>query len=227
MKQTLVREVMTAPVVTAEETMPARHLMALLYASGIGAVPVTDPEDRVLGVVSNADLIMKPGRLLTTPAGPPLAFARRRRERRKAAARTAGELMTAPAVTITPAATVEQAARLMIRRRIGRLPVRNPLTGRLAGIVTRPDLLRVYLRPGGQILAEIETMVLPGISGADPRRLTVAVCDGIVTISGRIEYRSAALRLVEAARRTEGVIHIDNQLSYDIDDRYPALPAGF
>ena len=93
--------------------------------------------------------------------------------------------------------------------------------------MTRPDLLRVYLRPGGQILAEIETMVLPGISGADPRRLAVAVCDGIVTISGRIEYRSAALRLVEAARRAEGVIHIDNQLSYDIDDRYPALPAGF
>jgi CBS domain-containing protein len=226
-KQTLVREVMTTPVVTAEETMPLRHLMGLLYSSGIGAVPVTSRERRVLGVVSNADLIMKPGRVLTAPAGPPLAFGRRRRERRKAAARTAGELMTAPAVTITPAATVEQAARLMICRRIGRLPVRDPLTGRLAGIVTRADLLRVYLRPGGQIRAEIETVVLPGIPGADPRRLTVAVLDGVVTISGRLEYRSTALRLVAAARRTEGVIHVDNQLSYDIDDRYHALPAGF
>jgi CBS domain-containing protein len=226
-KQTLVREVMTTPVVTAGETMPLRHLIGLLYSSGIGAVPVTDPEHRVLGVVSNADLLMKPGRVLTAPTGPPLAFGQRRRERRKAAARTAGELMTAPAVTITPAATVEQAAQLMIRRRIGRLPVRDPLTGRLAGIVTRSDLLRVYLRPGGQIRAEIETVVLPGIPGADPRRLAVAVCDGVVTISGRTEYRSAALRLVAAARRTEGVIHVDNQLSYDIDDRYLAIPAGF
>ena len=165
MKQTLVREVMTTAVVTAEETMPLRHLMGLLYSSGIGAVPVTSRERRVLGVVSNADLIMKPGRVLTAPAGPPLAFGRRRRERRKAAARTAGELMTAPAVTITPAATVEQAARLMIRRRIGRLPVRDPLTGRLAGIVTRADLLRVYLRPGGQIRAEIQTTVLRATPG--------------------------------------------------------------
>lgn len=86
MKQTLVREVMTTPVVTAGETMPLRHLMGLLYSSGIGAVPVTDPEHRVLGVVSNADLIMKPGRVLTAPAGPPPAWSRSssRRSRRAA-----------------------------------------------------------------------------------------------------------------------------------------------
>src|SRR5215831_18923736 len=132
---------MTTPVVTAEETMPLRHLIALLYASGIGAVPVTDPEHRVLGVVSNADLTPKAAGLLAAPPGPLLEFRRRRRERRQAAARTAGELMTAPAVTTIPAATIEQAARIMSRRRIGRLPVRDPLTGRLAGIVTRSDLL--------------------------------------------------------------------------------------
>ncbi len=147
MKRTLVQEVMTAPVVTAGETMPLRHLTALLYAGGIGAVPVTDPERRVLGVVSHADLIMKAGGLLAAPAGPRLESGRRRRERRKATARIAGELMTAPAVTVSPAATIEQAARLMIRRRVGRLPVRDPLTGRLAGIVTRSDLLRVYRLP--------------------------------------------------------------------------------
>jgi CBS domain-containing protein len=226
-KRTLVEEVMTTPVITAGQTMPLRHLMAILYASGIGAVPVTDPDRRVLGVVSHADLILKGGCLLAAPAGPPLAFGRRRRERRKAAARTAGELMTAPAVTIIPAAAVEQAARLMIRHRIGRLPVRDPLTGRLAGIVTRSDLLRVYLRPGEEIRAEIQTTVLRATPGADTGRVTLAVRDGVVMISGRVEYRSAARRLVAAARRTEGVIHIDNQLSYDIDDRYPALPAGF
>jgi len=225
-ERTLVEEVMTSPVVTAGVTMPLRHLMALLYASGIGAVPVTDPERRVLGVVSHADLIIKAGGLLAAPAGPRLQSGRRR-PRRKAAARTAGELMTAPAVTVPPAATVEQAARLMIRHRIGRLPVRVPLTGRLAGIVTRSDLLRVYLRPCEEIRAEIQTTVLPGIPGADPARVTVAVRDGIVMISGRVEYRSAARRLVAAARQAEGVIHVDNQLRYDIDDRYPAIPAGF
>lgn len=227
MKRTLVREVMTTPVVTAEETMPVRHLIALLYASGIGAVPVTDPERRVLGVVSDADLVPKTAGLLAAPPGPRLEFGRRRRERRQAAARIAGELMTAPAVTTTPASTIEQAARIMSRRRVGRLPVRDPLTGRLAGIVTRSDLLRVCLRPCDQIRAEIEAAVFRCIPGADPRRVAITVRDGVVMISGRVETRSAALRLVTAIRQAEGVIGVDDHLGYDIDDRYPAMPACF
>jgi CBS domain-containing protein len=227
MKRTLVGEVMTTPVVTAGEAMPFRHLVALLYASGIGAVPVTDPEHRVLGVVSNTDLVAKAGGLPAIPAWPGPPFPRRRRERRKALARTAGELMTAPAVTATPAATVGQAARLMRRHRIGRLPVRDPLTGRLAGIVTRSDLLRVYLRPCAEIRAEVEAAVLLRVSAADRLRLAVAVTDGVVTISGRVECRSVALALVTAARQAEGVIQVDDHLSYDLDDRYPVIPASF
>jgi CBS domain-containing protein len=76
--------------------------------------------------------------------------------------------MTAPADTITPAATIEQAARIMRQRRGGRLPVTYPLTGRLAGIVTRSDLLRVYLRPGEEIRAEIQAEVLPGYPARIP-----------------------------------------------------------
>jgi CBS domain-containing protein len=227
MKRTLVGEVMTTPVVTAGETMPFRHLVALLYASGIGAVPVIDPEGRVLGVVSNSDLMAKAGGLPATPTWPGLQFPRRRCECRKALARTAGELMTAPAVTVTPAATIGQAARLMRRHRVGRLPVRDQLTGRLAGIVTRSDLLRVYLRPCGEIRAEIEAAALLRVSAADRRGLTVAVTDGVVTISGRVEYRSTALELMTAARQAEGVIQVDDHLSYDIDDRYPVMPASF
>lgn len=227
MKRTLVEEVMTTPVVTAGESMPLRHLMALLYARGIGAVPVTDHERRVLGVVSHADLILKAGGLPAAPAGPRLESGRRRSQRRTADARTAGELMTAPAVTVPPTATAEQAARLMIGRRIGRLPVRDPLTGRLAGIVTRSDLLRVYLRPCEEIRAEIQATVLPAIPGVDPARVTLTVRDGVVMISGRVAYRSAARRLAAAARQAEGVIGVDDQLSYDIDDRYPIMPASF
>ena len=227
MKRTLVDEVMTTPVVTAVEAMPFRHLVALLYASGIGAVPVIDPESRVLGVVSNADLTAKACGLPDPVAGPGLQLPRRRRERRKAMARTAGELMTAPAVTVTPAATTEQAARIMSRHRVGRLPVRDPLTGRLAGIVTRSDLLRVYLRPCGEIQVEIEGAVFSRVPAADRRRLAVAVSDGVVTISGRVERRSAALKLVAAARQAEGVIQVDDHLGYDIDDLYPVMLASF
>src|SRR5947207_16010518 len=105
MKRTLVQEVMTTAVVTADEDMPFRNLVALLYAKGIGAVPVTSPAGQVLGVVSNSDLTAKAAGLPAAAAGPQLERLRRRRERRKATARTAGELMTAPAVTVAPAAT--------------------------------------------------------------------------------------------------------------------------
>jgi CBS domain-containing protein len=221
-KRTLVSEIMTTPVVTAGEAMPCRQLAALLYAKGIGAVPVTGPAGQVLGVVSGADLTAKVGLPAATaipPLGRPL-----RRERRKARARTAGELMTTPAITITPAATVGQAARIMRRHQVGRLPVTHPRTGMLAGIVTRSSLLRVYLRPGEQIRAEIEAEVLPAIPGADGGKLTVAVHDGIVTITGQAGCRSAIPRLVAAVLRAEGVVQVDQHLSYALDDRYPAVP---
>ena len=151
---------MTTPVVTATEAMPFRDLAALLYARDIGAVPVVAPADQLLGVVSRPDLIPKTAGLAAT-AGLCPGFGSRRRERRRALARTARELMTAPAITVAPQATIDQAARLMRRHRVGRLPVTSPLTRRLAGIVTRFDLLRVYRRPGEEIRAEIETEVLP------------------------------------------------------------------
>jgi CBS domain-containing protein len=210
-------------VVTADEDMPFRHLVALLYAKGIGAVPVTSPAGQVLGVVSNSDLTAKAAGLPAAAAGPQLERLRRRRERRKATARTAGELMTAPAVTVAPAAT-EQAASIIRRRRVGRLPVTHPLTDRLAGIVTRSDLLRVYLRPGEQIRAEIEAEVLRRVPGADSHWLTVAVHDGVVTISGRVEQRSAVSRLVTAALQAEGVIQVDQHITWTVDDRYPITP---
>src|SRR5271169_3193343 len=217
---------MTTPVVTAAEAMGFRDLVALLYARDIGAVPVVALAGQVLGVVSRPDLIPKAGGLVPA-AGPRLASRARRRERRQAVARTAAELMTAPAVTVTEQATIEQAARLLRRHGVGRLPVTFRLTGRLAGIVTRSDLLRVYLRPGADIRAEIEETVFPRVRGAHPGRLAVTVCDGIVSVSGRVECRSAIPRLVRGIQEVEGVIGVDQSIAYDIDDRYPIMPASF
>lgn len=191
MKRTLVEQVMTTPVVTATGGMPFRDVVALLHARDIGAVPVIEPAGQVLGVVSRSDLIPKAARPATA-AGLRLEYGpHHRRERRRARARTAAELMTAPAVTVTPEATVEQAARMMRRSRVGRLPVTFRLTGRLAGIVTRSDLLRLYLRPAEEIRAEIEAGVFPLVRGADSGRLVVGIRDGVVSVSGRVECRSA------------------------------------
>jgi CBS domain-containing protein len=222
--KTLVGEVMTVPVVTAGETMPFRDLVALLHASDIGAVPVVSPAGRVLGVVSRCDLIAKPADL---PAAGWPGSGPRRRDRRRAGARTAAQLMTAPAVTIAPEAAAGQAARLMCRRRVGRLPVISGPDGWLAGIVTRSDLLHVYLRPGGQIRAEIEAAVLPRTSGARPGSLAVDVRDGIVSVSGRVERWSAIAALVRSIQEVKGVVGVDQDVSYDIDDQYPGMLASF
>jgi len=225
-KRTLVQEVMTTQVVTATEAMPFRDLAALLYAGDIGAVLVVAPTGQVLGVVSRPDLIPKAAGL-AAPAGLCPWFGPRRRERRRALARTAGELMTTPAVTVAPQATVEQAARLMRRHRVGRLSVPLPFTGRLVGIVTRSDLLRIYRHPGEDIRAEIEAEVLTQVRGVDPRRLAVSVRDGVVSISGRVAARSAIARLVRAVLAVEGVVGVDERIGFDLDDRYPAVPVTF
>jgi CBS domain-containing protein len=225
-KRTLVEQVMTTPVVTATEAMPFRDLAALLYARDIGAMPVVAPAGQVLGMVSRPDLIPKAAGLAAARGLYP-GFGSRCRERRRALARTAGELMTAPAVTVAPQATIEQAARLMRRSRVGRLPVTSPRTGRLAGIVTRSDLLGVYRRPGEDIRAEIEAEVLARVPGADPRRLAVSVRDGVVSVAGRVETRSAVARLVSAVLAVEGVVGVDERVGFDLDDRYPAVPVIF
>ena len=226
MKRTLVEEVMTTPVVTAGETMPFRDLVALLYARDIGAVPVVALAGQVLGVVSSSDLTAKAAGLAAA-AGPRLQSRSRRQERCRAMARTAEELMTAPPVTIAPEATVEQAARIMRRHKVGQLPVTFRLTGRLAGIVTRSDLLRIYRRPGEEIRTEIEAEVFPHMRGADPRRLALSVRDGVVSISGRVECRSAVAGLVRAVLAVEGVVGVDEQVAFNVDDRYPIMPASF
>lgn len=223
MAPTRVKDVMTTPVVTVGETAPFRQVVALLYARGISAAPVLDPDGRVRGVVSNADLACKAVSSLAV-AGPLLKGPRRRRDRRKARARTAGEAMTAPAVTITPEASIGQAAHTMHRNGVGRLPVTHPLTGRLAGIVTRSDLLHVYLRPDKDIRAEIEKEVLSRAGGADSSQLAAAVCGGIATLSGRVERRSAISGLMTAIQRIDGVVGVDNRLHYIIDDSYPIAP---
>ena len=115
----------------------------------------------------------------------------------------------------------------MRRHRVGRLPVTFPLTGRLAGIVTRSDLLRVYRRPGEEIRAETETEVPHRVRGADPRRLAVSVRDGVVSVSGQVESRPAVARLVTAVLAVEGVVGVDERVGFDIDDRYPPVPVTF
>ena len=211
---TTVQEVMTARVVSVPESAGYKDIVTLLRRHRVSAVPVVDSAGRVTGVVSEGDLLAKQ----TAPALPTGAvrMAWRLRERSKASAVTAAELMTSPAVTVTPGADVATAARLLRDRRVKRLPVVGP-DGRLAGIVSRMDVLSVYERPDGQIRAEIATGVIAGRLQLDPPEFEITVKSGIVTITGRVDSGAVALSLLGAVRDVEGVVAVRDRLSYPAD----------
>jgi CBS-domain-containing membrane protein len=189
-------------------------MAAMLHEQRVSAFPVLDDDNKVVGIVSEGDLLTKEAFDGATPGA--LQGMLRRRERGKAVAVTAAELMTKPAVTIGPDAPVTQAAKLMYSRRVKRLPVVND-HGRLIGIVTRADVLSVYSRPDAEIQREITQDLILGTFLCDPARFTVEVKDGIVTIAGTQETPPVGRDLVGAARHVEGVVAVRDRLSYPPD----------
>jgi CBS domain-containing protein len=214
----LVRDVMTTDVVTVEPRTPFTEIVGQLAEHRISAAPVLDPEGNVLGVVTEADLLLKqehPDLELNVP----LAWSRRRRlERDKAAAVVAGQLMTTPAVTVSPTATITEAARRMHTAGIKRLPVVDD-AGRLVGIVSRADLLKVYIRSDEAIWREIMDDVIVRDFMLDPSRFFIDVVDGVVALQGRVERSRLIPSLVRAVHAVEGVVRVEDRLTADVDDR--------
>ena len=139
-----VKDVMTQDVVSVRETAEYKDIVAVMRELRVSAFPVLDEADHLVGVISEADLLLK--EVGQEALDGHLVFAHHRGERAKAAGETAAELMSRPAVTIGPGAGVAAAARLMHDRRVKRLPVVDD-TGRLVGIVSRADVLSVFDRP--------------------------------------------------------------------------------
>lgn len=211
-----VADVMTTGVVAAEEGTPFKEIARRMRSHLVSALPVVDGDGRVLGVVSEADLLPKeedPEWLRPHL----LESGRRRVTRSKAEARTAGELMTSPAVTIGPDASLGQAARLMHERGCKRLPVVDA-SGRLVGMVSRADLLRVFLRPDEDIRREVVEEVLVRGLWVDPGDVSVRVREGVVTLEGPLERRSLVPILVRLVRGVDGVVGVEDRLSWVVDD---------
>ena len=178
-----VSDVMTTSVVTVDRITPYKEIARLLAEHRISGLPVLMMGREVAGVVTEADLLAAEDKVRRSLHGAARRTWRPRRQRHPAL--TAGDLMTAPAITIGPHATVPAAARLMSARHVRRLPVIDE-EGILAGIVSRRDLLRVFLRPDDDIAADVRRLLYE-ILLAEPGEADVTVRDGIVTLTGTLD----------------------------------------
>src|SRR5438093_8176540 len=189
-----VEQVMTHDVVTVRPETPLKEVAALLTRHRISGVPVCDDAGHVLGVVSENDVLMK--ELGPDQRRGPLTWLfEPKQPGAKALARTAGEAMTEPAITIGPKRTIAQAARLMVERNVNRLPVVQ--TDELVGIVSRADLVTAFVRSDEEIVREIREDVLLHSLWISPQEVEVTAEQGEVTLSGELDTRTQA-ELIEA-----------------------------
>jgi CBS domain-containing protein len=212
-----IEAIMTTEVVTATPGTPFRELVELLEQHRISALPILDEDRRVVGIVSEADLLIKEA--YPHGGGDAGFFEAMRHPRRfdKGAGTCAEEVMTRRVVTVPTGTRLSAAARLMIRLALKRLPVVDD-QGRLAGIVTRADLLKAFLRPDPSIAWEIRHDILQDRFGEPGAGITVEVRDGTVTLTGGLERRSQVVALVRAVQAVEGVAAVNSQLTWEVDD---------
>ncbi|GII54232.1 hypothetical protein Pth03_26210 [Planotetraspora thailandica] len=222
-----VRDVMTRDVASVNGTTPFRDVAEVLVNHRVSAVPVVDGDGHVIGVVSEADLLRKEEsreQYYREAYRPSLLLRLRRRVSRpgagdggKAHAETAAQLMTAPAITVQPHTSVVSAARIMEERGVKRLPVVDD-DGRLEGVVSRHDVLKVFVRTDDDIAGEIRREILDGALWTDTSDVQVSVQAGVVRLRGHMTCRSDAHILVRMTERVNGVIDVVDGLTWAKDD---------
>jgi len=217
---------MTPDVITVGPDMSLGDVARVLAEHGISGVPVVSPSGEPIGVISEGDFLVKErGRPARTQGALDRFLGLRTREvdDQRLSARTAGEAMSAPPVTIEAERAVREAAALMIDQGINRLPVTS--AGRLVGIVTRADLVLAYLRRDDDTLRTIREDVLRGAMWIDPDDLRVEVQDGHVRLEGTVDRRSTATILEKLIGLVDGVDRVRNDLRWDFDDSRLLPPA--
>jgi len=222
-----VKDVMTTTVVVVAQDTPFKEIARRLAEHRVAALPVVDARDRAVGIVSEADLLVKEE--LADP--PRRRFRRERRgtDRRKAEGTLAREVMSSPAVTIGPEAPLADAARLMHRRGFRSLPVVDE-DGRVIGIVARRDLLQAFLRPDADIRREVEEEILHRSLWLPEGSVRVEVTEGVVSLNGTVDRATVVPILVRMVEGTDGVVRVHHRLSFEFDDAevrpYVPVPWG-
>ncbi|MFE7539563.1 CBS domain-containing protein, partial [Streptomyces platensis] len=205
----LVSDVMTGTVAAVDREARFKEIVETMERWQVSALPVLAGEGRVVGVVSEADLLPKEEFRESDPDR--LEQLRRLDDVRRAGALTAGELMTGPALTVRANATLSQAARTMARGSVKRLPVVDG-HGVLQGIVSRADLLKVFLRSDDDLAEEVR-YVVGELFTTPVKDLRVTVVDGVVTLSGRVRDTSLIPVAARPVRGGDGGVVAGNEVT--------------
>lgn len=196
-------DLMTADVITASPETPIKAAARLMVRNKVSGLPVCDEDSRVVGIITEADFLR-------------LEVAREEADNPQPVERV-DQVMHRSVLTIAPDATVGEAARVMVVNDINRLPVTDA-DGKSLGIISRLDVVAAFTRPDEIIEDEIREDLLRRVLFVDPDDVSVKVANGVVAFSGEIGTRNEARLLEELARRLDGVIRVENNLSWRLDD---------
>ncbi len=215
-----VSDVMSTTVTTVAPEDTYKAAVLTLLERHISALPVVDRAGVLVGVVSEADLLAKERHV-----DEPFLGALRpsyRTEHARAESNLVRDLMTSPAITVSPRATLSLAARTMARQRIRRLCVVDR-AGSLVGIVTRGDLLRPYARDDAELAEDIRAEVIYEVMCLDPRSFVVSVRDGVAKISGTVDRRTDVEIVEQLVRNVDGIVDVELEFTWGMDDRHLKL----
>ena len=210
------RELMTVDVITVGPNSALKEAARRMIEAGVSGLPVTNASGALIGVISEADLVKTEADRRTTKRARPLRWFTSSKSIPESEPRI-GDAMTRDVITLGPDSDHAEAARVMTKAGIKRIPIIGE-NGDLLGLVSRSDILRVFARPDVEIIDEIVDDVMKEVLWIDAGRAEVVCEEGNVVLTGQLETRSDAELLVRLARRLDGVVSVQDRLTWEIDN---------
>jgi CBS-domain-containing membrane protein len=210
-----ISDLMTTDVITVGPDTSLKEAARRMLEAGVSGLPVTDADDNLLGIITEADFVASEAERRVKERAGLLRFFTGQHDLPDHELKV-GDVMTTELIVISPDEDHADAARLMERERVKRLPVVDD--GKLVGLVSRTDMLRAFTRPDQEIIDEINDHVMREVLWIDPRRVTVESVDGNIVLRGKLETRTDANLLVELTKRLDGVASVADQLDWEVDN---------
>jgi CBS-domain-containing membrane protein len=218
-----VSDLMTPEPVATHPDAPLKDAARKMTEHRISGLPVTDSDNHVVGILTESDFVD----LARAGGGAPGLLDVLFVDHKQAGPMTVSDIMTRKVVTIGPDASHVEAARVLHRKRIKRLPVVDD-EGRLLGVISRADLLRIYSRSDEEIRDLIVDRILAKVMAVDPAMVEIRVEDGFVFLGGRLPTRTETQLLDYMVSELPGVMGVECGVRFDTDDtRYIPEPVPF